>query len=66
MYLVIAVSARVNIVYKWVTKIVKDIWAIDRRLSKLKNSLSKIRDKLIFIRRGIIILIRNTRLLNIK
>ena len=29
-YLGIAVSACVNIVYKRVTKIVKDIWAIDR------------------------------------
>ena len=28
-YLAIAVSARVNIVYKRVAKVVKDIWAID-------------------------------------
>ena len=28
-YLVITVSIRVNIVYKWVAKVVKDIWAID-------------------------------------
>ena len=28
-YLVITVSARVNIVYKWVAKVVKDIRAID-------------------------------------
>jgi len=44
---------------------VKDIWAIDCRLSELKDSLSKIKDKLAFIRRGITILIYNTGLLNI-
>ena len=66
MYLVIANPIYINIVYKRVTKIVKDVWAIDCRLSKLKDSLSKIKDKLTFIRRSIIILIRNTRLLDIK
>ena len=66
MYLAIAVSACVNIVYKRVAKVVKDIQAIDYRLSKLKGSLSKIKDKLAFIRRGITTLIRNTRLLDIE
>jgi len=28
-YLAITISARVNIVYKWVTKIVKDVQAVD-------------------------------------
>jgi DNA anti-recombination protein RmuC len=65
-YLAIAVSARVNIVYKRVAKIVKDVRAIDNRLSKLKGSLSKIKDKLAFIRRGITTLIYNTRLLDIE
>jgi len=49
-----------------VTKIAKDIRAIDRQLSKLKDSLSKIKDKLVFIRYSIIALIRNARLLDIK
>ena len=53
-------------VCKQVTKIAKDAWAIDRRLSKLKDSLSRIKDKLTFIRRSITILIRNTRLLDIE
>ena len=66
MYLIIAVSIRVNIVYKRVAKVVKDIRAIDYRLSKLKGSLSKIKDKLTFIRRGITTLIYNTRLLDIE
>ena len=44
----------------------KDVWAIDRRFNKFKDSLSKIKDKLAFLRRGIIILIRNTGLLDIK
>ena len=44
---------RVNIVYKRVAKVVKDVRAIDYRLSKLKGSLSKIKDKLAFIRRSI-------------
>jgi len=44
----------------------KDIRAIDRRLSELKNSLSKIKDKLAFIRRSITALIRNAGLLNIE
>jgi hypothetical protein len=65
-YLAIAVSARVNIVYKWVAKVVKDIRAIDYWLSKLIGSLSKIKNKLIFIRRSITILIYNTRLLDIE
>jgi len=65
-YLVIAISIYVNIVYKRVAKVVKDIWAIDYWLSKLKGSLSKIKDKLIFIRCGITILIYNARLLDIE
>ena len=47
-------------------KIIKDIWAIDYRLSKLKGPLSKIKDKLAFIRCGITILICNARLLDIE
>ena len=66
MYLVIAVSVRVNIVYKRVAKVVKDIQAIDNRLSKLKGSLSKIKDKLIFIRRSITTLIYNAGLSDIE
>jgi len=65
-YLVIAVSVRVNIVYKQVTKIAKDGRAIDRQLSKLKDSLSKIKDEVAFMRCGIIALIRNAGLLNIE
>jgi len=64
-YSVIAVSARVNIVYKWVTEIAKDIQAIDYGLSELKDSLSKIKNKLTFIRRSIIALVRNAGLLDI-
>ena len=44
----------------------KDIRAIDRRFNKFKDSLSKIKDKLAFLKRGIIILIYNTRLLDIE
>jgi len=65
-YLVIAISARGNIVYKRVAKVVKDVRAIDYRLSKLKGSLSKIKDKLAFIRRVITTLIRNTGLPDIE
>jgi hypothetical protein len=65
-YLAIAVSARVNIVYKWVAKVAKDVRAIDNQLSKLKGSLSKIKDKLIFIRRSITTLIYNAGLLDIE
>jgi len=65
-YSAIAVSVRVNIVYKQVTKTVKDNQAIDRRLSKHKDFLNKIKDKLIFIKRSIITLIYNARLLNIE
>jgi hypothetical protein len=49
-----------------VAKVVKDVWAIDYRLSKLKGSLSKIKDKLVFIRCGITILIRNAGLPDIE
>jgi len=65
-YLIITVSIYVNMVYKRVTNIVKDIRAIDRWFNKFKDSLSKIKDKLTFLRRGVIILIRNARLPNIK
>jgi hypothetical protein len=65
-YLAIAISIRVNIVYKQVTNIAKDIRAIDRRFNKFKDSLSEIKDKLTFLRRSIIALIRNTRLLDIE
>ena len=65
-YLAIAISARINIVYKQVTNIVKDIQAIDRRLNKFRDSLNKIKNKLAFLRRSIIALIRNAGLLNIK
>ena len=47
-------------------KVIKDVWAIDNRLSKLKGSLSKIKDKLTFVRRGITILIYNTRVLDME
>ena len=60
-YLVIAVSIRIDIVYKWVTEIVKDVWATDCWLNKFKNSLSEIKDGLAFIRRGITTLTYNAR-----
>jgi len=65
-YLVIAVSVCVNIVYKRVTNIAKDIRAIDRRLNEFRDSLSEIKDKLAFLRRGVITLIHNARLLDIE
>ena len=65
-YLAIAVSTRINIVYKRVTNIAKDIRAIDCRFNKFKDSLSKIKDKLTFLRRGVIALIYNARLPDIK
>jgi hypothetical protein len=49
-----------------VTKIAKDVWAIDCRLSGLKDSLSEIKDKLVFIRRSITTLIYNAGLLDIE
>jgi hypothetical protein len=49
-----------------VAKVVKDVWAIDNWLSKLKGSLSKIKDELAFIRRGITTLIHNAGLLDIE
>jgi len=48
------------------TKIVKDVWAIDYGLSEFENSLSEIKDKLAFIRRSITIFTCNASLLNIK
>ena len=65
-YLAIAMFTRVNIVCKRVTKIAKDVRAIDYWLSKLENSLNKIKDKLTFIKCSITVLIRNTKLLDIK
>ena len=44
----------------------RDVQAIDCRFNKFKDSLSKIKDKLAFLRRGVIILIRNTGLLDIE
>jgi len=65
-YLAIAISARVNIVRKWVTNMAKDIRAIDRRLNKFGDSLSEIKDKLKFLRRSVTALICNAGLLDIK
>ena len=65
-YLAIAISAHINIVYKQVTKIAKDVQAIDCRLSKLKDSLSEIKDKLVFMRHSITTLVYNAGLLNIE
>ena len=48
------------------TKITKDIQAIDHQLSRLKDSISKIKDKLVFIKRSITALIHNTRLPDIE
>ena len=47
-------------------EVVKDVRAIDNRLSKLKGSLSKIKDELAFIRRSITTLIYNAGLLDIE
>ena len=65
-YLVITISARVNIAYKQVTEIIKNVQAVYYWLSELKDSLSKIKDELIFIRCGITVLIYNTRLLDME
>jgi len=65
-YLAIAVSARVNIVCKWVTNIAKDVRAINCRLNEFGDSLSKIKNELEFLRRGVTVLIRNTGLLDIE
>jgi len=65
-YLAIAISAYINIVCKRVTNIAKDIQDINRQLNKFEDSLSKIKDKLAFLRHGIITLIYNARLLDIK
>jgi len=65
-YSAIAVSVYINIVYKQITNMVKDVWVIDYWLNKFKDSLSEIKDKLVFLRRGIIALVRNARLLDIE
>jgi hypothetical protein len=39
---------------------------MDYRLNKFKDTLSEIKDKLAFLRRGVIVLIYNARLLDIK
>ena len=66
MYLVIAVSIYIDIVYKRVTNIVKDVRAIDYRFNNFKDSLSEIKDKLTFLRRSVIALIYNARLPDIE
>ena len=65
-YLVIAIFIYIDIVYKQVAEVVKDIQAIDYQLSKLKGSLSEIKNELAFIKCGITILIYNAKLLNIR
>jgi len=65
-YLIIAISTRINIVRERVTNMAKDVQAIDRQFNKFKDSLSKIKDKLAFLRRSVITLIRNTRLPDIE
>jgi len=65
-YLAIAISACINIVYERVTNMAKDVQAMDRRFNKFKDSLSEIKDKLAFLRRGIIVLVYNAGLPDIK
>ena len=65
-YLAIAVFICINIVYKQVTEIVKDIWAIDCQLNRFKDFLSEIKNKLAFIKCGITVLVYNARLLDIE
>ena len=65
-YSVIAISVCIDIVCKWVTDMVKDIQAIDCWFSKFKDFLSEIKDELAFLKYGIIALIYNTGLPNIK
>jgi len=65
-YLAIAIYVHINIVYKRVTNIAKDVQAIDCRFNKFKDSLSEIKGKLAFLRCGIITLIRNAGLPNIE
>ena len=65
-YSAIAISIRVNIVYKRVTDIVKDVQAMDCQLNELEDFLNKIKDELAFLKYSVIALVRNVRLLNIK
>ena len=65
-YLAITVFARVDIAYKQVTEIAKDVQAVDYWLSKLEDSLNKIKDELAFIRHSITVLVHNTRLLDME
>jgi hypothetical protein len=44
----------------------KDVQAMDRQFNKFKESLGEIKDELAFLRRGVIVLIRNTGLLDIE
>ena len=48
------------------TKIAKNIQAVDYQLNKLKDSLNKIKDELAFLRHSITALIYNTGLLDIE
>ena len=65
-YLAVTISIYINIVYKQVTNMAKDIQAMDYWLNKFKNSLSKIKNKLAFLKRSIITFIYNAKLPNIK
>jgi hypothetical protein len=65
-YSAITIFICINIVYKQVTEIAKDIQAVNYQLSKLKDSLNKIKDELAFIKHGITALIYNTRLSDIE
>ena len=65
-YLAMAISARINIVYKQITDIAKDIQAIDRQFNKFEDSLNEIKDELTFLRHSIIVLIYNAGLPDIE
>jgi len=65
-YSAIAVSACIDIVCKRVTDITKDVWAIDCQLSELEDFLSEIKDELVFLSHGVIALVHNAGLLDIK
>ena len=65
-YLAITISIHINIVYKRVTNIAKNIQTINRQLNEFNNSLNKIKDKLAFLKRNIIALIYNAGLPDIE
>ena len=65
-YWAIAVSVCIDIVYKQVVNMAKDVWVMDCQLNEFEDSLNEIKNELVFLKYNVIAFVHNAGLLNIE